>query len=70
MQEQYREFHRLKTEIAQKLQTIQDGDQVTGYSDSLTAFMTNRQVIDECARDMRKLKRLADKLADYEEERE
>lgn len=65
--DKYKEFHRLKKDIAFKLLTIQDGDCMSGVPDDLLAEGTNKDVLDECFEMMREAKQLANELAEYEE---
>ena len=65
--DKYKEFHRLKKDIALKLLTIQDGDCKSGVPDDLLAEGTNKDVLDECFETMREAKQLANELAEYEE---
>lgn len=63
----YKEFHRLKKEIALKLLTIQDGDRLDGVPDDFVAVGTNDDAFNECFELMKQAKKLADELSKKEE---
>lgn len=65
--DKYKEFHRLKKEIALKLLTIQDGDCMSSVQDDLLAEGTNKDVFDECFKMMHEAQKVANDLTEYED---
>lgn len=63
----YKDFHRLKKDVALKLLSIEDGDRLKGVPDDFLATGTNLDVLNECFEMMQQAKKLADELAKNEE---
>lgn len=64
----YKEFHRIKKDIAMKLLTIQDGDRLDNVPDDMMATGTNYDAFSECFEMMQQAKLLVDDLAKIEEQ--
>lgn len=66
MNEQYREFYRLKKEIINNLISIGDGNRMDSYSDNFLEDKTNAEAFTEAKEMMKQADELMQQLVEHE----
>lgn len=68
MDEKYREFYRLKTDIINSLRTISEGDRMDTYSDNFVEDKTNAGTFADAKEMMERAEVIMKQLVEYEKE--